>query len=227
MTEKSKQDRKLWLSLAYPAIGVGILWLIHTLTYLQGWQTAQLGVYPRVWSEIWGIFTAPLIHGSWGHLASNSFPLLFLSAGVLYFYPEIRWPVLITSYLAPGLWVWVAARSSYHIGASGMVYALAFFLFFSGVFRRDFRSLTLALAVAFFYGSMVWGIFPMEEGVSWESHLFGGLAGIVMAWYFRKRGEPRKKYSWEDEVEDDPLDDIAAWNYQSLFPPPERKRTEK
>jgi membrane associated rhomboid family serine protease len=224
MTHRNEEDRRLWRSLLYPAVGVSLLWIIYLVAWLADWPLGQLGVYPRLWSGLAGILTAPLAHGSWSHLVSNSVPLLVLSAGVLYFYREVKGPVLITAYLAPGLWVWVAARSSYHIGASGMVYALAFFLFFSGVFRRDFRSLALALVVAFFYGSMVWGVFPMEEGVSWESHLFGGLAGVVMAWYFRKRGPSRKTYSWEDEPDESPYDATAPWNYQSLFPPPEDDR---
>ena len=102
-----------------------------------------------------------------------------------------------------------------------MVYALAFFLFFSGVFRREARSLVLALVVAFFYGSMVWGIFPGEPNVSWESHLFGAVAGIILAAYFRQQGPPKKTYSWENEPEESPYDEVSPWNYESLYPPPD------
>lgn len=228
MGKQKRDEQRLKRSFLLPGIGVVLLWGLFVAAWLLDWNMTLWGVYPRHWPALTGILTAPLAHGSWGHLSSNSFPLLFLGAGVMYFYPRVSLPVFLTSYLAPGLWVWVAGRSSYHIGASGMVYALAFFLFFSGVFRKDARSLTLALVVAFFYGSMVWGVFPMEPGVSWESHLFGGVAGVVMAWYFRHKDRPEpRRYSWEDEPEESPYDAIEPWNYQSLFPPPDLDESEK
>lgn len=216
-----QEDRRLLRSFVPTGVMVGLMWVIHLLGWLADWNMGRWGVYPRELSQLWGVLTAPLAHGSWGHLASNSFPLLFLGAGVWYFYRKVAWPVLLTAYLAPGLWVWVAGRDSFHIGASGMVYALAFFLFFSGVFRREPRALVLALVVAFFYGSMVWGILPGEPHVSWESHLFGAVAGILLAAYFRKQGPPPKRYSWEDEPEEDPYDALSPWNYESLYPPPD------
>lgn len=227
MVKQKRDERRLMWSFLYPTIGLVVLWGIHTLGWFLDWNMALWGVYPRHLPNLTGILTAPLAHGSWAHLSSNSFPLLFLSAGVIYFYPKVSLPVFITSYLAPGLWVWVAGRSSYHIGASGMVYALAFFLFFIGVFSKDVRSLTLALVVAFFYGSMVWGVFPTQPGVSWESHLFGGIAGLIMGWYFRKSGPPPKRYRWEDDPDDGPYDAVEPWNYQSLFPPPELGESDK
>jgi hypothetical protein len=100
-----------------------------------------------------------------------------------------------------------------------VVYGLAGFLFFSGVFRREPRSIALSLVIAFFYGGMVWGVLPGQEGISWESHLFGLLAGAVVAFFLRKQDLPeRKKYAWEDEPESDPMDDYADWNYQKTWP---------
>ena len=199
---------------------VGLLWIIHTISVLGHIELSFLGVFPRTAKGLVGIFSSPFVHGSWGHLASNSAPLLVLLTGIFTFFRKESVAVLWVSFLAPGLWVWVAGRASYHIGASGVVYALAFFAFFSGVFRRDIRSIALSLIVAFLYGGMVWGVFPIQEGVSWESHLFGGIAGVILAWYFRKSGPKRKSYSWEEEV-DRPEDQFGAWNYKTLFPPPE------
>lgn len=207
-------------SFLYALAAVGLLWLIHLIAWAGELPLSGFGVYPRTTSGLLGILTAPLVHGSWGHLASNSAPLLVLLTGILVFFRKEIFPVLWVSYLAPGIWVWVAGRSSYHIGASGVVYALAFFVFFSGVFRKDIRSIALSLIVAFLYGGMVWGVFPLQEGVSWESHLFGGIAGVILAWYFRKSGPKPKTYSWENEV-DRPEDEFGSWNYKNLFPPPE------
>ena len=217
MSGKLNEDQRLGRSFLYAAIAVALLWILYTLSWALDWNMSLWGIYPRKQEGLLGILTAPLAHGSWGHLSSNSFPLLFLSAGIMYFYPKVARQVFVTAYLATGLWVWVAARASYHIGASGVVYALAFFLFFIGVFRREVRSLTLSLVVAFFYGGMVWGILPAQPGISWESHLFGGLAGLTMAWYFRKSGPAPKRYYWQDEPDEEDGEDFGPWNYQKLF----------
>jgi len=221
MSDRQSEDRRLKQSFILPAIALVGMWLVFALDTFLSLHLSQWGIIPRTSRGVIGIFTAPWIHGSLKHLFSNSFPLLFLAAGVRYFYRRESIAVFLVTYLATGLWVWVAARSSSHIGASGVVYGLAFFLFFSGVFRRELQSLTLALIVAFFYGGIVWGIFPGQPGISWESHLFGAIAGIVLAWYYRKQAPPRKQYSWEQEPEESPYDAISPWNYQSLFPPPD------
>lgn len=210
--------------LLWVAIGIGSLWFIEGLEWILDANFGRFGIYPRKWESLPGIFLAPFIHGDWAHLASNSLPLFFLTLGLFYFYRPIAWQVLAVLVVGGGIWVWVAARSSYHIGASGLVYGLAFFLFFSGVFRKDARAIALALVVAFFYGSMVWGIFPaiVEAHVSWESHLFGGLAGIVAAYYYRKKGlPPRKRYAWEDEPEETGRDGFQFWNYKDYLRPPD------
>ena len=104
-----------------------------------------------------------------------------------------------------------------------MIYSLAFFLFFSGVFRKDVKALALALIVSFLYGSMIWGIFPLdpEAHISWEGHFFGAVTGTVMAWYFRKEGPKRKSYSWENESEEGIENLIEPWNYKKIIPPPD------
>ena len=145
-----------------------------------------------------GILTAPLIHGTFIHLLSNTFPLLFLIVAVFYFYDKIALEVFAWIYLITGFWVWIAAREAYHIGASGLVYGLATFLFFSGIFRRDARSVAVAVAIAFLYNGMVQGIMPGDDpNVSWESHLLGSVAGIFCSFYFRKldrgSGEPNRE----------------------------------
>ncbi|RMG68669.1 MAG: rhomboid family intramembrane serine protease [Bacteroidetes bacterium] len=199
-----------------------MLWAIHLFGWISGIDLGQLGVYPRRADGLIGLLAAPLIHGSFDHLISNSLPLFFLLAGLGYFYRRERWTVIAIAFFAPSLWVWVAGRSSYHIGASGMVYALAFFVFFSGVFRRDRQAIALALAVALLYGSMVWGIFPIQPGVSWESHLFGALAGVILAYYLRGHRPPKQPYSWEEESDEDGLEDVLApWNYKGRYLPPE------
>ncbi len=106
---------------------------------------------------------------------------------VFYFYNTIALEVFAWIYFITGFWVWIAAREAYHIGASGLVYGLAAFLFFSGIFRRDARSVAVAVAIAFLYSGMMQGILPgVDPTVSWESHLMGSAAGIFCSFYFRK-----------------------------------------
>ncbi len=124
-----------------------------------------------------------------------------------------------------GLWVWAGARggNAYHIGASGLIYGFVSFLFFAGIFRKDPRLLQISLLILLFYNGLVWGVFPLVDSVSWESHLLGSLAGIVCAWFFRGEGPERKKYSWEtDPEEDDPEDgEEEDREYESGTKPPD------
>ncbi len=202
-----------------PAMITVVFWIIGIAAYFTGWETGSLGIFPRTAHGITGIFTSPFLHGDFGHLFANTFPFFVLMTAVLYFYRPIALRVLLLLYILPGLWVWVISLRGPHIGASGVVYGLAFFLFFSGVFRKHLVALTVALVVAFFYGGMVWGVLPTDPNISWEGHLLGAIAGVVSAYFFKDKGRlPRKKYSWEEYEEEDP---IEAWNYKRHFPPPE------
>jgi len=199
-------DKKKFLNaLFFPLLFVGLLWAIKFIEILSGESFASFGLYPRTINGLPGMLTSPLIHGDFSHLFSNSVPLLILGTVLFYFYRGIALQVFTWIYLITGLWVWVAARSSYHIGASGVVYGLASFIFFSGVIRRDRTMMTISLLVTFLYGSIIWGVLPMEEGISWESHLLGFIAGILIAFFFRNEGPPSEKHVWIEENEEEEL----------------------
>lgn len=178
-----------------------LIWLIKGSEYFFEINLSFLGVYPRELFGLIGIATMPLVHGSFSHLASNTIPLIVLGSAILYFYPKSSLRVIVIIYVLPSLLVWLFGRESYHIGASGIIYGLAAFAFFSGLIRRDTRAIALALLVTFLYGSLVWGVLPTRPNVSWEGHLFGGLTGIIASIIYRKY-DPYKKYDWEDEEED-------------------------
>lgn len=162
-----------------------ILWFVKSLEKLMSIDLGFLGILPRNLYGTIGILTSPLIHGDIMHLISNSFPLIFLGIGVIYFYNKIAKIVFIWIYLMTGIWVWIVAREAYHIGASGLVYGLVSFLFFSGLFRREPRSIAISLVVIFLYSGMLAGLFPTNSSISWESHLLGAFAGVFCAFYFR------------------------------------------
>lgn len=198
-----------WKVIRIPVYFVLILWLIELISVVTDVRPLWLGVIPRTISGIPGIFFSPFIHGNYEHLLSNTLPLLVIGSGLIYFYKDIAGRVLTMIWLFTGFWVWLAARESSHIGASGLIYGLVCFLFFSGIFRKDTRLLAVSLLVTFLYGSLVWGILPVDQSVSWESHLFGSVAGLFCAIYFRKLGPQRPKAQWEIDEELGITDDEA------------------
>lgn len=209
-------------SITIMTIGIAFLWVILLLQYFHLVPEGCFGIRPRDINGLKGIILSPFLHGGFKHLIANTFPLFILGAAVMYFYRTIAIRAWFYIYIASGVWVWVLARANTcHIGASGIIYGLAFFLFFSGIFRKDKLSLGLALIVSFLYGGLIWGVLPAEPGVSWEGHLFGAIAGIMTAFLLRKSGPPpkRKTYSWENEEEQE--NEQGIWNYRKHFPPPE------
>lgn len=180
------EKKKFLEGIFFPFFFICVLWAIKLYEYESNYDLSFLGVYPRSWVTLPCIFTAPLIHGNFFHLISNTLPLLILGITVFYFYHKIAFEVFFWIYFLSGLWVWVSAfDDAYHIGASGLVYGFVSFLFFSGLFRKDKRALMLSIIVAFVYGGMFWGIFPFYEGISWEYHFFGALSGGFCAFYYR------------------------------------------
>ncbi len=197
----------------WPVCFVAILWAIEGLSELFKVRIIELGVIPRTLEGLPGIIFSPFIHSGIDHLLSNTLPLLVVGSGIFYFYKEIAIRVISLVWLFTGFWVWLAARDSSHIGASGLIYGFVCFLFFSGLLRKDTRLLAVSLLVTFLYGSMVWGILPVDQSISWESHLFGSVAGIFSAIYFRKEGPQRVKPQWEidEELEASAAEESADW----------------
>jgi len=174
-----------------------ILWVIKLIEIILALDFVHYGVYPLRVSGLTGIIFAPLIHGSLSHLFSNTAPLVILGTALLYGYPRSARIVIPVLYLGTGLGVWLFARSAYHIGASGLTFGVMFFVFSIGVLRWDTRAIILSMIVFFLYGSMVWGIFPTEPGISYESHFFGAVIGVALAILLKNHdpAPPAKKYS--------------------------------
>ena len=200
MQSKSEQY-DIFKCMLYPTAFIALLWMIKGVEIAYGLDFGFLGIYPKHIEGSIGIITAPMVHGDLDHLTSNSVPLLILATAVLYSYRKIAWKVFILIYFLTGFWVWVSAREVHHIGASGLVYGMAAFLLFSGILRKDRVSIAWALVVVLLYGGMVWGILPLDNGVSWESHLFGGLAGTLCAFYYRRVGRQRDSKPIIEEVD--------------------------
>lgn len=138
-----------------------------------------------------GIFTSPFVHGSWKHFFSNLFPLFTTILLIEIFFPKVSHFVLVAGYVITGLLVWMFAGKSYHIGASGVVYAYISFIFWSGIFRKNVNSIVLSLLVLIIYGGYFDGLKP-QDGVSWESHLLGSMVGIVLGFILKGIGLEKK-----------------------------------
>jgi len=183
---------------------VALIWLIQLSDWALDLGPQDLGIRPRRISGLVGIVFAPLLHGGFDHLIANTLPLLVLGTAMLYLYPSSARKALPAIYFGPGIAVWLFGRAgSVHFGASGLIYGLAGYILVAGLIRRDRRAIAASLLVCFMYGAMVWGVLPIERGVSWETHLAAALIGLALAIALRHL-DPlvRKRYSWEDEPEE-------------------------
>lgn len=179
-----------------PAILVLLIWIIYWVEITFGFNFNKYGVYPRTFKGFRGVFLTHFIHGDAKHLFNNSIPLFVLLSGILYFYREVALKVLLIGAFFTGFFTWIIGRESYHIGASGIVYLLFSFILFSGIIRKQYRLMAFSFIVIFLYGSMVWYILPIKEGMSWEGHLSGFLVGAIFSLLYKKKGIVKTEYQF-------------------------------
>ena len=179
------EKKRFIYSLVIPAAFMLIAWLVFLADIILDYKFSLMGVLPRDIYHIYSVLTYSFVHGNFSHLLANSVPFLVLGTGIFYFFRHIAFRVFIYSFLFTGIGIWLIGRPVFHIGASGMVYAFASFLFFGGVFSKNKSLLAISLAVVFLYGGMIWGILPQKAGISWEGHLAGFLVGLGLAFYYR------------------------------------------
>ena len=204
ISEDSFYRKKLLLSLIIPGIFVFLMWLTRITESLFELDLAGLGIYPLTIKGLPGILLSPFIHEDFRHLLNNSLPLLLLSVALFYFYSEIALRIFSLTYILTGALVWLGGREAWHIGASGLVYGLASFLFFSGIIRKYYRLTALSLLIVFIYGEMVWGLFPgIYKNISWESHMLGFISGIFLAVVYRHEGPQKPVYEWMEEEDEE------------------------
>jgi membrane associated rhomboid family serine protease len=196
-----------------PLIGV---MLMTGMFFAEDWgyiSVRNWGLRPLDARGLIGIFTMPFLHGSIEHLFNNAVPLLVLGWSLFYFYRSLAWRAIVWIVVCGGVWVWFSGEAgSNHIGASGLVYGLAAFLFLSGILRRYVPLIAISMLVTFLYGSLVWGVLPLQEKVSWEGHLWGAVAGFLMAVYYRPAGPQRPRFEWEDEEDEEVPEEEQYWN---------------
>lgn len=196
----------IW-SFAIPILFVLLLWVIFALDLMFQLHLNRFSLQPRNFEALYGIFTFPLLHGDLSHIFGNTISVLALLIGVRYYFPTIFSNVFVLSYILPGIITWFIGRPHFHLGASGMIFALFTFLFISGIIRSNRYLLAISLLVVFLYGGQLWYMFPIEEGISWEGHLSGSITGVIMSFIFRnvKPTERIKEKEYFVNEEDNPL----------------------
>jgi len=173
-------------SIIVPSRIIFFMWLIFVIEQYYAIDLGILGIYPRKIQGLVGVLTAPLLHGSVSHLVSNTLPLLVLGTSLYFFYDRIAARVWVYSWVCTGILVWLFGRGVYHIGASGLIYSIASFLIFYGIFRMDIKSLIISGIVFLLYNTMFYGVLPTYPGISWESHMFGAIVGLILAFTYRR-----------------------------------------
>ncbi|MBR8534529.1 rhomboid family intramembrane serine protease [Carboxylicivirga sediminis] len=199
--------KKIKTAIIIPVFFLIITFSLKLLESLEGFSFVEWGIKPLSLAGLSGIILAPVVHSDWDHFFANAVPLFVLGTALFYFYRGIAIKVFVLIYLLTGLWVWLGGRDAWHIGASGVIYGLAAFLIVGGFIRNYIPLMAISLMVIFLYGGMIWGIFPVKWDVpySWESHLWGTVAGAVLAVIYRKKGPQKPVKNWPDEDYDYPF----------------------
>jgi len=160
------------------------LWLLHIVNWALGYQLNTLGLYPRKLHGLIGIVTSPFLHGNFNHLFFNSIILFVLANFVLLGGVEVFYSVSLIIILLSGIALWLMGRSAFHIGASSLITGYWGYLLASAYYQRTGITIILASATLYYFGSLFFSLFPDEEKISWEGHLFGCLAGVSAAWLY-------------------------------------------
>ncbi len=202
------EKKRAWLAFLPSFVWVVLVWVAFAVdqSNVLGGGLSRWGIMPRELSGLKGVLFAPFIHSSLPHVWSNTLPLLILTWFLFYFYSKIAFRAFLYMWLISGLLTWGIGRGVYHVGASGLIFALLFFLFFSGLLRKYIPLVAVSLVVAFIYGSTIWSIFPFAEWIdatiSWEGHLSGAISGLLLAIIYREQGPQKPLPFWEEETVD-------------------------
>lgn len=198
-----EDKKKYFHTTLIPILFLAICWMTFFLEFSLNISFSHYGLFPRDLSHIYGIITMPFLHNDIKHLIANSIPFFVLLSFIFYFYNEIAFKIFFLTFLFSGLFTWIIGRSSFHIGASALIYSYTSFLITAGIISKNIRLLASSLLVVFLYGGIIWGILPVDNNVSWEGHLSGFVTGLLIAFIYRKKLPKSEVILLEEEDEDD------------------------
>ena len=187
-------------------IFISVMWLVFAIDAIFSLSLRKYGIYPRTLDGLLGVLSSPFLHGSLSHLWNNTIPALLLITALRSFYRSEALKVFCLGMVLTGMLTWIMGRPSYHIGASGVIYMLAAFLIFKGLIAKHFKLVALSFAILFFYGSLIWYIFPIVKGMSWEGHLAGLLTGLGLSLIIKVKPQASSKFNWETSSYDESTD---------------------
>ena len=204
---KDIDHRRLNIAFFVAGLFVGLAWIVFAFSVYFRSEFGLPGIQPGNVSAWYGIFLSPFLHGDLSHIFSNTLPAFLLITLLIYSHRGIAFMVGGLIILITGILVWfIGENGSNHIGASGLIYGLSAFLFFSGIIRWDKQLLFISATILFLYGSMIWGVLPLQPGVSWEGHLSGAISGTALAFLLRNKGPQRiveEELSEDDKMNPD------------------------
>ncbi len=206
-------------ALLFPLVLSLLMWLVYKIDVIYDLDLYLYGVFPRTINGLLGILATPLIHDTSGynHVLENTIALLFFGTFLYYFYSKIATKIMLISWIFTHLLVWIFAKQVYHVGMSGEIYAIAFFLMTSSIIRKNKQLTGVLFLIIFLYGSIFWGLFPLIPGVSWESHLMGAITGTLLGILYRKFNA--NNIVVVPPITDDPADDDPnAWWKTGVIP---------
>lgn len=175
------------------AVVVAALWFIELVDWLvlRG-ALDGLGVRPRTLAGIPAVLIAPLLHAGFGHLLANTIPLIVLGWLVMVRRTADFFVVGLMAALWSGLGIWLfGGAATIHLGISGVIFGYLGYLLARGYYERSMRAVGLAVVALLLYGGMLWGVLPLQQGASWQGHLFGFVGGWVAAYLASRRGGPQ------------------------------------
>ena len=217
---KDKKQLKISKSIfLIPIVYILSIWLIYWVEIQFSFNFNKYGVFPRTLGGFKGVFLTHFIHSNTNHLFNNSVPLFVLLSSLFYFYKDVAYKVLLIGGFVTGFLTWCIARESFHIGASGIVYLLFSFVFFSGIIKKHYRLVALSFIIIFLYGSMIWYVLPIKDGISWEGHLSGFLTGLSFAITYKNKGIVKEEHQFSQ------TDFDLLFDENGNFLPPETKET--
>ena len=211
MTSLTPEPRRKLPDLKTHAMLIGglvvVLWFLELIDLLPFVHLNRYGIIPWEVEGLKGIILSPLLHSGFAHLAANTIPLALLAWLIMLRSYRDLVVVTVVSMLVGGIGTWFfGGIGTNHIGASGLVFGYFGFLLARAIVERSLPAISAAMVVVMLYGSLIWGIFPLVEGVSWQMHFFGMVGGILAAWYL-PTAKPELE-AWEED--DDDEDDYAS-----------------
>jgi membrane associated rhomboid family serine protease len=176
-------------TLFIPLLFVIGIWTVFLADNVLSLALNRFGILPRtIWGLV-GIICSPFLHGNFNHIVSNTIPLFILMLLLKKFYGKYFWQVVVLGALLSGFGTWLIGSNNYHVGASGLIYALASFLFFEGIFSKRIKLILVSVIIVIFYGGMVWYMIPgtatIANNISWEGHLMGFAAGLLLSIFIK------------------------------------------